>query len=475
MVKPSLVLKISLYATLVAAIALPTVMALSDSLRRQGRQDALRHMLAPQFESVRQELERTGAGLPPTEAQLARMGDRIQHDLRFVPWTEVTAYPPALISRDMLIDTRPLHEGPRHWLRIPREGQPVGALMATTRHFRNGRPPSGPPPGHVAPPPGQLPPPPRPFAPPPEPPGPSVLQMSLLWLLLLAAGIVPPLWLWVIRPLQGMVRVAHRLGEGDLATPVEVRHRDEFGELEQAFETMRAELQQALMRRERLLGDVSHEIRGPLSRMTLALPLLRREGASGPITDLFEREIAAANALLEDVLALARGRSPMAVNPAPVNLAATARCLLASRGHVAAERGITLESTLQDAWISGDASLLERSVGNLLDNALKYTPQGGKVRLVTESQAGKRLIRVEDDGPGIAPQHLPNLFEPFFRPDDSRSRETGGTGLGLAIAREIARNLGGEARISSKVGVGTMAWLEFPGLPTAAPASEVPA
>ena len=99
--------------------------------------------------------------------------------------------------------------------------------------------------------------------------------MAWVWLLLLMLIIVPPIYLWVLRPLREMVEVAHRLGGGDLDTPVAVGRKDEFGELERAFEHMRAELKQAVEQRERLLTDVSHEIRAPLARMMIALPLLR--------------------------------------------------------------------------------------------------------------------------------------------------------------------------------------------------------
>ena len=114
--------------------------------------------------------------------------------------------------------------------------------------------------------------------------GAAVVQIEIL-----ALVIMPPLWLWVIRPLRHMVGVANRLGAGELDTPVEVRRSDELGDLERAFEGLRVRIQQQLAARERLLTDISHELRGPLARMALALPLARRRADAGPYLDEVER------------------------------------------------------------------------------------------------------------------------------------------------------------------------------------------
>lgn len=469
MVRPSLVFKIGLSVSLVFFVCVPATLMAGHHLKQQGRQESIRNFIAPQLAAIANEVERDLNGQVPTERQLSELGRATRHRIRFVSWQQTAAYPAALKSQSPLVDVRPTREGATHWVRLDVEGRPFGALEV--RPAWGGFPPPHPlrPPGFEGPPPrGDMlaPFPPgdrRPPGPPRfPPPGPGLGEFALLWVALLGLAVVPPLWFWVIRPLKTMVGVARRLGSGDLETQIPLTRKDEFGELERAFESMRVELRRAIQQRERLLTDVSHEIRGPLTRMTLALPLLHQEGAAGAITELFERELKAANDMLGDVLALARGRSRAALSLVPVDLAAIARTVIDERRIVAEQRSIRLHEALHAAPLVGDERLLARAMGNLLDNALKYTQNGGQVAVSTETRDGQTLFRVEDDGPGIADEHLPLIFEPFYRPDDSRSRETGGTGLGLSIVRGIAENLGGEAELTSTLGRGTCAWLSFP-------------
>ncbi|HEY9857380.1 MAG TPA: HAMP domain-containing sensor histidine kinase [Stenomitos sp.] len=432
MVRHSLIVKISLYATIVFFASIPPAIMVGEMLRSQGHRDAARAFNGPPLEFLARETERSVQGKTPSPQRLAELGRGLRHHLRFVPWSQVGAYPPSLRTQMLVLDPRPPHEGPHHWVRIDHAGHPIGALEAIPDFSRG-----------------------------PRPPGPLTSQLALTWVLLLVLIIAPPIWLWVIRPLRAMVRVASRLGSGDLETAVPIERQDEFGELERAFERMRVELRRALMQRERLLTDVSHEVRGPLTRMTLALPLLRQQGASGPVLDIMEREIKAADELLGDVLALARGQTPSALALAPVDLGELARRLVEERAIVANQRRQRLAATLEPATVWGDRRQLERAFGNVLDNALKYTPEGGEVSVSTGCEGEQGFFRVIDNGPGVAAEHLPLIFEPFYRPDDSRSRETGGTGLGLAIVRAITENHGGKVRFDSKQGEGTRVELRF--------------
>jgi two-component system sensor histidine kinase BaeS len=288
-----------------------------------------------------------------------------------------------------------------------------------------------------------------------------LLSVAGVWVLLLGLLLVPPLYLWVIRPLRRMQQVAQRLGQGDLATPVSIDRQDEFGELQQTFETMRQQIAGMLAQRERLLWDISHELRGPLSRMAIAIPLLQDEYGPSPYLQQLQRDMSAMDALVGEVLALGRGQSAEQ-RKQPVDLAAIADDLLAERAITLGQRALTLEKHLEAAPLQGDPALLARAMGNLLDNAIKYTPDPGQIRLETGREAGEVFFRVANSGPGIAPEHLPHVFEPFYRPDSSRSRETGGTGLGLSIAEAIAERHGGQAHLRSEPGRTTTAELRFP-------------
>ena len=443
MVNRSLVVKTTLYAALVFLAAIPPTTFFAGKLMEAGRRHQAPHFVDRQLAFIERDLERGWQG-PPSEADLQALSEAlpVPHRLRFVAW-DAPGVPPELDTVERLVDDTPGHERPEHWVRIDRDGRPVGAVAMTPQW----RPPGG-----------------RPFGGPPgpRPPGPFGPQMAWVWLLLLMLIIVPPIYLWVLRPLREMVGVAHRLGSGDLDTPVAVSRKDEFGELERAFEHMRTELKLAVEQRERLLTDVSHEIRAPLARMMIALPLLRKEGAPGPVTEIFEAELRHVDDLLGEVLALARaGYQPMFA-PERLDLAEIARGLAADWAHFAEQGQRTVTLALAPVAVMGDRRLLTRAVSNLLDNALKYTSPGGQVRLVTRLEGGQAVLVVEDDGPGIAPSDMAMIFEPFYRPDTSRSRETGGAGLGLSIVKRIAEAHGGEVALRPRPEGGTLAELTLP-------------
>lgn len=431
MVRRSLVIKSLLYAAAVVCLSVPAAIWVGRSLMDLGRHDAMHKYLATQFEAAGREVERTMGPNGPDKAQLEDVGLMLHHKVRFVPWGDMRAYPAALRAQKLLFDERPIEQLPDHWLRLDRNGAPVGALELSLDP--GGRPP-----------------------PPPLP------SLAWGWVVLLLLIIVPPLWLWVIRPLQAMTVVTRRLGSGDLDTPIVRTRHDEFGDLEAAFEQMRVELRGVMEQKERLLTDVSHEIRGPLARMTLALPLIAQQGTDSPYLELLAREVRTIDDLLERVLQLARGRRPMQQAKEPIDIGKLADELVAARELVAEQQGRVLKATCESAVIEGAPRAIQIALGNLIDNAIKYTLDGGRIEVTTRVEGNQAVFRVKDNGPGIGATHLPHIFEPFYRPDTSRSRETGGTGLGLAIVRTIAEGHGGSVSLDSAVGVGTTAEVRLP-------------
>jgi signal transduction histidine kinase len=121
----------------------------------------------------------------------------------------------------------------------------------------------------------------------------------------------------------------------------------------------------------------------------------------------------------------------------------------------ASERGILLSGDLKPASCKADSERILQIVLNLFTNAIKFCPAGAKVHVATSSEGGKAMMRVSDTGPGIAPHHLPHLFERFYRVDQSRTRSTGGVGLGLAICESIVRAHGGTISVESELGKGS--------------------
>ncbi len=225
------------------------------------------------------------------------------------------------------------------------------------------------------------------------------------------------------------------------------------------------------------VANASHELRTPLTSVRGFVEALEDGALEVPETARrFLGKIRAHSdrmaALVEDLLELSRlesGERPPRWEP--VRPAEIAEDTLASFAREAERRGTSLVHEERGAPpVLSDPERLVRVLGNLVDNALKYTPAGGHVRVVTEAgPQGGALIHVRDDGPGIAPEHLPRLFERFYRVDTARSRELGGTGLGLAIVRHLADGMGASVRVESRVGEGSTFTVSLPARPSTAP------
>ncbi|MFN2597968.1 MAG: sensor histidine kinase [Pyrinomonadaceae bacterium] len=137
--------------------------------------------------------------------------------------------------------------------------------------------------------------------------------------------------------------------------------------------------------------------------------------------------------------------------------------VLASLAAGAAERGVALhDEVAEGATVYADARRLEQMLTNLSDNAVKFNREGGEVRVSHERAGVRDHVRVADTGEGVAPEHLPRIFERFYRVDKARSRALGGTGLGLAIVKHLARAHGGEVRVASTPGEGSIFTVELP-------------
>lgn len=166
-------------------------------------------------------------------------------------------------------------------------------------------------------------------------------------------------------------------------------------------------------------------------------------------------------AVIEDLMSLSRIEAIKHDAPTePVDMVALAR---EAAGEVASRAVVTISANCESAPVAGDRGQLAQVLRNLIDNAIKYGASGGEVTLTLEATAAGRLaLSVHDDGPGIAPEHLPRLTERFYRADASHSRATGGTGLGLAIVKHIAERHRGRFDITSQPGEGTTASLILP-------------
>ena len=263
-----------------------------------------------------------------------------------------------------------------------------------------------------------------------------------------------------LAPIDRITRAAEQIGAEDLSRRLALDlPDDEIGRLAGAFDAMISRLDQAFERQRRFTADASHELRTPLalvrSQVDVAL-------AQPRTADQYARVLAEVRdatdrlaRLTDHLLTLARADANEALTRVPVDLQDLVAETAASVAAHAREQGIHLEVQLADvSAVVGDPIWLTQLLRNLLDNALRHTPAGGRVRVALEPGRGGIVLSVSDTGAGISPEHLPHLFERFYRVDAARSRAAGGAGLGLAICDWIARAHGGQITAESTIGQG---------------------
>jgi signal transduction histidine kinase len=253
----------------------------------------------------------------------------------------------------------------------------------------------------------------------------------------------------LLRPLRELNDGVTRLGAGELDVVLSTPTSDEFGRLTNAFNEMVGRVREMIAARDQLLLDVSHELRSPLTRMKVALELVPpSEQRNGMVADLAEMERMIAELLELERLRGGRGVKALRQDLVPIL-------------HEAVESvqstppGIRVVTTSRQIPVDVDADKIRTVLRNLLENAVKYSLPDSRPIEVFAAQNGERVIvRVTDDGPGIPHPDLPNIFEPFFRVDRSRSKKTGGYGLGLSISKRIVEGHGGTIAAENNAGRG---------------------
>jgi signal transduction histidine kinase len=299
----------------------------------------------------------------------------------------------------------------------------------------------------------------------------DAVDQALLWaaLLVAVASLVAAAFLsrQLVAPLHKLTAAAEAMAEGDLSQRVVVRTRDEVGELAQAFNHMAGDLQAAQVQRRQMTADIAHELRNPLSiirgNLEAILDGVYPQDAEhlGPIyeeTMLLQR-------LVEDLrlLSLAEAGQLQLIRT-DVNVSELLNAAAESARAVADDKGIHLrvDSPPDALYVEGDVDRLRQVIGNLVSNALRYTPRGGTITLRAREVDQRTHISVTDTGQGIAPADLSHVFDRFYRSDSARDRASGGSGLGLAIARAWVEAHGGEIEVESRVGKGSTFQITLP-------------
>lgn len=294
------------------------------------------------------------------------------------------------------------------------------------------------------------------------PPGPRVfigprgLPFTGLIIGVLSSGLVCYLLSWYLtKPIVRLRTAARQIAAGDLtarAGAPAISRRDEVAGLMRDFDAMAERLETLLKAQSRLLNDISHELRSPLARLNVALGLARqRTGVeSTDMLDRIELEAARLNELIGRILTLARLEDGEQLVPqTPVPLDEIVESVSEDAEFEAQERRCHVHTSIAEGnWeVRGNASLLHSAVENVVRNAIRYTQEGSAVEIELKSEtrgAREAVLRVSDSGPGVPPDSLDKLFQPFYRLDDARGRQTGGVGLGLAITERAVRFHGGK-------------------------------
>jgi two-component system sensor histidine kinase CpxA len=316
--------------------------------------------------------------------------------------------------------------------------------------------------------------------------GPRGLPLPGLIIAVLSSGLVCYILAWYMtKPVVRLRAATQQLAAGDLTARAgdsggSKRH-DEIAGLIRDFDAMAGRLETLVKAQSRLLNDISHELRSPLARLNVALGLARqRTGAeSATMLERIELEAGRLNELIGRLLTLARMEDgDQRVPSTPVSLDEIVLNVAEDAEFEAQARHCHVHSEIPaGSWgVRGDASLLHSAVENVVRNAIRYTREGSTVEVHLErresASGAEAVIRITDCGDGVPPPALEKLFQPFYRLDDARGRQTGGVGLGLAITERAVRFHGGRVAAANRPGGGLMVEIYLPLMPTSARARE---
>jgi two-component system sensor histidine kinase CpxA len=305
---------------------------------------------------------------------------------------------------------------------------------------------------------------------------PGLLGWPLLRGLAVAMAISGIICFWLARylsaPIVRLRNAAQEVAAGNLAARAgkqrSSRH-DEIAELVRDFDRMAAQIEKLMCAQKRLIGDVSHEFRSPLTRINLAAELIRNVNSPAVKTAVarIQQETERLNGMISNLLTLSKIDAGESLADETIDVAEMLRTIVIDTDFEARDHNcrVALHGA-QDCFTVGSSDLLRSAVENVIRNAIRYTAQQTEVEVRlgcdTGGAASEGTISVRDHGPGVPESSLEELFRPFFRLDESRERSTGGVGLGLAIAQRAVRLHGGEIKAQNCAGGGLEVIISFP-------------
>jgi len=270
-------------------------------------------------------------------------------------------------------------------------------------------------------------------------------------------------------PIQAITRTAQQISERDLSKRItRPLVDDELGQLAQTFNTMLDRVEGAFQRQQHFTADAAHELRTPLSIMQTGIDVVLSQARDAAqyraALEAVQEEAQRLTSLTVGLLTLARADShTLTLNREVTDLSLLINTVIDQVTAVAEQKQITIQREIVPCLaLNMDEGRIIQLALNLIENAVKYTPEGGAVTVIVVQTGDTVSLSVADTGPGIPPEYLPRVFDRFYRTDRSRSRDQGGVGLGLAIAQHIAQLHGGEINVWSQVGVGTRFTVTLP-------------
>lgn len=296
-------------------------------------------------------------------------------------------------------------------------------------------------------------------------------QMILIFMVIAAVALLSA-WVFsrvITRPIAGLNRGIQRMSKGDFSSRVRVRGSGEMKQLAKAFNSMSEKLETLDQSRNQFVSNASHELKTPLATMKIMIesliyqPDMDRGLRTEFLTDI-NNEIDRLSAIVSDLLTLVQMDSQN-VKLTRENLSIAA--LIKENAHrlqpIAQQKGQQILLALSDPCdIYADKSKLNQVIYNLMENAVKYTQNGGVIKVNLQRQGRDARFTVTDNGPGIPKENLPHIFDRFYRVDKARSREKGGTGLGLSIVHQLVLLHGGAISVESEEGKGATFIVELP-------------
>lgn len=241
---------------------------------------------------------------------------------------------------------------------------------------------------------------------------------------------------YLTNPVRSLQQAVNRFGQGDLAARARVNRGDEIGQLARSFNDMADRTQTLMSAERRLLLDISHELRSPLARLSVAVELARMGEDVDSHLNRIQKEADRLNALVGELLQVTRVEGDSSQLRSQRVALDELVAEVVEDGRLEAEaRGVGISLEVQPISIAGDPELLRRAIENIVRNAIRYSPSGKDVEVRMCRRDGRVAIEVRDYGPGVPPESLHRIFDAFYRVEPDRDRASGGVGLGLAIAR----------------------------------------